>query len=502
MTTTATPILRPYQRQVVREVYNHIRYGVKRILVVAATGSGKTVISAQIVADAASRGRRVLFIVHREMLVTQTHEKFQKFGLECGFIKAGWAENRDALVQIASIQTLARRQWWYEFAADIVVLDEAHITGFSAITQKILEKVYPQAIYVGLTATPWRLSKKEAMGDIFDALVTAPMPYMLIEQGFLVKPSYFGIEPPDLKGVATVGGEYSEPELARVCDRPELNQQAVQEWQRLTAGCRTIVFAVGVQHSQNLCKAFQDSGISAAHVDGTTPTALRNQIYEQLAQAQILVLCSCQTLTEGFDCPSVSAIIMCRPTKSRALYFQQIGRGLRLSPETDKRDCVVLDHAGNVSEFGFIEDLKEVNLFQGKDSKPKEAPTKICPECGAILYTFQMRCKCGYRFPREIQLSIQALIQLLSEEDRKRLKDYHKLYQRAYQQAYAPGWADSQFKDKYGYWPPRAWARGAVFGDRPRQKDKRDFRRYLHSVAQRKEKPDEWIERYMTLQFG
>lgn len=309
MTVTATPVLRPYQRKVVHEVYEQIRNGQKRILVVAATGSGKTVISGQIVADAASRGRRILFIVHREMLVRQTHEKFQKFGLECGFIKAGWAENRDALVQIASIQTLSRRQWWYEFAADIVVLDEAHITGFSAIAQKVQDQVYPQAIYVGLTATPWRLSRKEAMGDIFDSLVIAPMPCELIEQGFLVKPAYFGIEPPDLKGVATVAGEYSEPELAKVCDRPELNQQAVQEWQRLAAGCHTIVFAVGVQHSQNLCKAFQEAGIPAAHVDGTTPTTLRHQIYEQLAQAQILVLCSCQTLTEGFDCPSVSAII-------------------------------------------------------------------------------------------------------------------------------------------------------------------------------------------------
>lgn len=499
-----TPSLRPYQQQVVREVYNHIRSGLKRILVVAATGSGKTIISAQIVADAASRGRRILFIVHRDMLVSQTYDKFQKFGLECGFIKAGWAENRNALVQIASVQTLPRRQWWYEFAADVIVLDEAHITGFSAVTQKVLEDVYPVAIYLGLTATPWRLSKREAMGDIFDAVVAAPMPHELIDQGFLVKPSYFGVKSPNLDGVKTLGGDYSEPELARVCDHPDLNQQIVLEWQRLAAGRRTIVFAVDVQHSQNLYQAFHDAGISSAHVDGTTPTRLRQKIYGQLARGQILILCSCETLTEGFDCPAVCAVCLCRPTKSKALYFQQVGRGLRLSPETEKQDCVVLDQAGNISKrnFGFIEDLKTINLLRGRDSELEEAPKKECPECSALLYTFQMQCKCGYEFPREMVPFLQALIQLLSEEDRKRLKEYHTLYKQAYRESYAPGWAAVQFKEKYGHWPPKAWTRGAVFGEFPTQANREEFEAYLCFTAERKQRTAEWVEHYMKAQFG
>jgi superfamily II DNA or RNA helicase len=99
------PTLRPYQKQVIAGIYHHIRNGEKRILVVAATGSGKTLVASQIVAHAASRGKRILFVVHRDILVKQTASKFQQFGVECGFIKAGWQENRDSLVQIASVQT-------------------------------------------------------------------------------------------------------------------------------------------------------------------------------------------------------------------------------------------------------------------------------------------------------------------------------------------------------------------------------------------------------------
>ncbi len=108
------PTLRPYQIQVIRGVYNQIRQGIKRILVFAPTGAGKTIISAQIIAHAASRGKRILFVVHRSVLIEQTYRKLTQFGLSTniGFIKAGYPEIRDAPVQIASVQTLAKREWW------------------------------------------------------------------------------------------------------------------------------------------------------------------------------------------------------------------------------------------------------------------------------------------------------------------------------------------------------------------------------------------------------
>jgi len=179
--TRTTPSLRNYQKQFITDLYTQVRKGSKRILGFSATGSGKTLLAAQVAAHAASKNKRSLFVVHRETLISQTADKLSSFGLsECGFIKAGWQENREALVQIASVQTLERRDWWQELNVDIVILDEAHLTAFAAIVAKMMSEIFPYAIYLGLTATPWRLSKKESLGDIFETLVSAPMPHKLI----------------------------------------------------------------------------------------------------------------------------------------------------------------------------------------------------------------------------------------------------------------------------------------------------------------------------------
>lgn len=503
-----TPALRPYQQQVIRELYAHIRNGVKRILLFAPTGAGKTVLASQVIADASSRGKFILFLVHRDILVAQSSAKLRQFKVNCGFIKAGWQENRDSRVQIASVQTLVARDWWQNFPASLILLDEVHILGWAAVVQQMMQEIYPDSIYIGLTATPWRLNKRQGMGDIFDELVAAPMPHELIDQGFLVKPSYYGLKQPNLGKVKTVAGEFDEKQLAIACDRPELIEQIVTEWKRLAYGRRTIAFAVSVQHSQNICEAFQAQGIPAAHVDGSTSIKLRNQIYQQLALGEILVLSSCLALTEGFDVCSVSAILLCRPTQSKALYFQMVGRGLRLSPETDKFSCTVLDQSGNVGRHGFIEDLKSVSLNQGQEPGDiVEAPKKVCPVafggCGTILYSFQMCCNhCGYQFPELVALPlVQQLQHLLSAEDKERFTFYRTKILDAYRSGYAPGWAAMVFQEQYGHWPPDDWALNAIFGDAPTAEHKATYYKYLLSLQSRLHKPESWVKRYMSLEF-
>jgi len=190
-----TPVLRDYQIQFIKDVYNQVRIGFKRILGVSGTGSGKTVIASKIVADAVKRGRKVLFIVHLDVLVGQTYEKFAAFGIECGFIKAGWAENKSALVQIASAQTLPRRTWWkQEFIPDLIICDEAHETTWISVVSQLIEE-NDKAIVIGLTATPYRLSKKQGMADKYDVLVAAPTPGELMQRGFLCLPEKLGLKP-------------------------------------------------------------------------------------------------------------------------------------------------------------------------------------------------------------------------------------------------------------------------------------------------------------------
>ncbi len=147
---------------------------------------------------------------------------------------------------------MVKRQWWkQDFQAQVVLIDECHLTAFSAVVQQMMTQTYPNAIYIGLTATPYRLKKTEEMGDIFQTLVAAPMPHKLIDSGYLSKPSYYGLHQPDLQKVKTVAGDYDEHQLAIACDKPELIDQLVGEWRKLAYGRRTIVFAVNVALSQN-----------------------------------------------------------------------------------------------------------------------------------------------------------------------------------------------------------------------------------------------------------
>jgi superfamily II DNA or RNA helicase len=406
--------LRDYQQQVIADTYGHIRSGSKRILIFAPTGAGKTIIATRVVSDAVSRQKKVLFVVHREVLISQTFNKFSAAGLKCGFIKAGWSEDTDAEVQIASVQTLPKRKTWKQLSVDLIIFDECHLVAFSTICQQMMGSIFPDAIYLGLTATPWRLSKRESMGDIFSSLVCAPMPKELIDSGFLVKPSYFNLNfDIQLDNIDLIDGDYNLNQLSATCDRPELIHQIITSWHDMAYSRPTIVFAVSVAHAQNIEKAFNNCGVTAASVTGNTPIAQRNELYQQLANGKLLVLVSCAALSEGFDVPEVSCIILARPTKSKALYFQQLGRGLRLA--SDKFDCLVLDQSQNVIEHGFVEDLEEVTLVpseQKNSLKGAVAPLKVCPPdtggCGAYVYSSYLICPhCQYNF--ELQKLITVL---------------------------------------------------------------------------------------------
>jgi superfamily II DNA or RNA helicase len=500
--------LRPYQQQVVSDTYAYIRQGEKKILIFAPTGAGKTVIITKVVFDASSRAKKVLFVVHREILIEQTAKKFAAVGLECGFIKAGWPKNIDAGVQIASVQTLPKRDSWKLLKFDLVIFDECHLVAFSKICQEIREKLLPEAIYLGLTATPWRLSKRESLGDVYSALVCAPMPKILIESSFLVKPSYFGLSfNIELDNVNLVNGDYDLNQLSVSCDRPELIEQICQTWCKLAQTRPTIAFAVKVAHANNIAKAFSQLGVSANVVSGTTPISVRNELYRKLADGELKILVSCNALSEGFDVPQVSCVILARPTKSKALYFQQVGRGLRLAQNKD--DCLVLDQSGNVLEHGFVEDLEEVTLETSKANNTKnkkgKPPLKICPleagGCGIYVASVVLKCpQCQYNFDLAKLVTNLNSGRLISQCDLARMEKYRSLLREGYQNNFAPSWAAVKFRDEFGFFPPFDWAKSAIFNDN--QEAFAVYNSYLSKTACRLNKDLNWIQKYLNMEFG
>ncbi len=514
----APPQLRPYQAQVINDLYAKLREGYRRVAIIAGTGAGKTVISGQICAHAEAKGSRLLFLVHLDVLVGQTYEKMKQFGLQCGFIKAGWPEDPDAPIQIASVQTMAKRDWWKTWPADVVFYDEGHTTVFSQVGQELLHNTHPHAVHLAMTATPYRLDH-EQLGDYFDTLVAAPPPATLQQMGFLAPMKYFGIPQEgqmDLDGVQLIAGDYDEKQLKNACDRPELIQRVVTEWQRLTPGKRTIAFCVDVGHARHVAEAFKREGIAADYVAGNTPIKKRQKLYEAIATGDLRVLTSCNVLSIGFDVPSIEVGLLLRPTMSIALHQQQIGRVMRISPHTGKTHGIILDQAGNLQRLGFPEDVTTYELPYGTSSpehqpgQGRAVPKKQCPECNGYVQTFAMECPdCGYDWTADRPIYTQELIELMGREQLSQITDEPTRYrlfqafrQRAFRRGYLPDLAKQQFFDCFGNWPYPEWDRGAIFGKTPTSTQVNQFKHYLGLVAQRRGKSITWIVEEFEKEFG
>jgi superfamily II DNA or RNA helicase len=503
---------------VVNDLYHKVRQGYRRIVIIAGTGAGKTVISGQICAHAESKGSRLLFLVHLDVLVGQTYAKMQAFGLHCGFIKAGWPEDPEAPIQIASIQTMAKRDWWQEWPADLVFYDEGHTTAFSQVGQQVLYQTHPQAVHVAMTATPYRLGS-EQLGDHFQTFVAAPPPSTLQRMGFLATMQYYGLptaEQIDLGEIRTVAGDYDERALKNACDRPELIQRIVQEWQRLTPEKRTIAFCVDVDHAHHVAAAFRKAGVTAQTVDGSTPPKERQKLYQDIASGKLTVLTSCNVISIGFDVPAVEVGLLLRPTMSLALHYQQIGRVMRISPDTGKTHGIILDQAGNLERLGFPEDVKSYELPIGESAAAPEpklphlSHNKQCPQCQRCVAHVTMECPgCGYNWAAERPMYDQDLIQLMSREQLRQIEDEPTRYrifqafrQRIFGKGYNPDFAKQEYFDCFGCWPPLEWYQGAIFGKSPNIQEMKAYQYYLGVIAQGQGKELDWIVSEFDKEFG
>ncbi len=508
------PQLRPYQIDLINDLYRKLNEGHKRVAIVAGTGAGKTVISGQICAHAERAGKRLMFLVHLDVLVGQTYEKMASFGLNCGFIKAGWEENRDAPIQIASIQTMAKRQWWKQWPADVVFYDEGHITLFSQVGKKVL-KTFPDAWHLVMTATPKRLGK-EQLGDVMDTLVASPVPSDLQQRGFLAPMKYYSM-PPDgvvnLKEVKTVRGDYDEVGLKNACDRPELIEKIVREWQRLCPGKRTIAFCVDIEHARHVADAFNAAGITADTVEGGTPIKDRKRMYSDLREEKILVLTSCNVISIGFDEPSVEVGLMLRPTQSSALHLQQIGRVMRISPQSGKQYGIILDQAGNLERLGFPEDIKDYHLpvqAQKDNEEGAPPPTKPCPQCGRIVLSFIAKCPdCGHQWITERPLNLEDMVEIYSADQAHQINDIPTLVElfrghrrRAYMRGNAPTWAERSFWEHCGRRAKDEWCLGSILGPRPTPTQMKQYFEYLQKSGNRIGKRQDWMVQEFEKECG
>lgn len=461
----ARQTLRPYQLEAIEALRREIRAGARSILLVAPTGSGKTSIAAEMIHSALAKGKRIVFLAHRKELIDQCSARLDGLGVPHGVIMADhWRRRPGLQVQVASVPTLVNRE--LRESPDLLFIDETHRARASSY-QQILAR-YPQAICIGLTATPIRGDGK-GLGNLFTALVQCPSVAQLTEMGFLVPTRVYAPARPDLRGVKKSAGDYNLGALGHFMDRKVLVGDIVDHWQRLADNRLTVVFAVTIEHSQHITEQFRQAGVAAAHLDGTTPKPERERLLAQLAAGEIRVLSNVGVLTEGWDCPQVSCIVLARPTMSMGLYLQMAGRTLR--PADGKTDALILDHAGCTLMHGFVDDERDWQLSEDR-IKPKiaidtEENVKVCPDCGRAYPRAQQECECGYVFNKRdltpdqeagelVDATAQrAKYQAITMERRRAM--YAMWRDECRFRGYKPGYPAAKYKAMFGTWPPREW---------------------------------------------
>jgi len=466
--------LRPYQEDAFQAVRDSVGQGVRRLVVQAPTGSGKTLLAATIVRGAQAKGNRMVFTVPAISLVDQTIEMFYAQGIrDIGVIQANhrmtdWSKP----VQIASIQTVRSRGVYPE--AKVVVFDEVHQL-HKAHVAWLQHPDWQATPFIGLSATPWT----RGLGRYFKSLLVMSTTTELIDRGYLSKFKVFAADHPDLSGVKTVAGDYHEGQLSTVMQQNALVANVIETWRLRWNKHKTFLFAVDLAHAQMLQARFQDAGIACGYQDAKTSSADRQALKRAFHNGEVKIIANVGTLTTGVDY-DVRCLVLARPTKSEMLYVQIVGRALRTAEGKDY--ALILDHTDTTARLGMVTDIHHEYLHDGrldqtKATKRKPPLPKPCPKCAFLIPVGCKTCpECGFErkappskiFERDGELvevgawrmkagSKFRNHQLFPYTYQEKLGFYLQLKAYAAGRSYKPTWAKVQFKEKFKEWPQWAW---------------------------------------------
>lgn len=292
------------------------------------------------------------------VLIDQTIRHFEREGLfDLGVIQASHPrQNPNARVQIASAQTLIRRQIP---EADVVIIDECHI-GFGKVNEWITSSEWANVPFIGLSATPWARGMADVWGDLIKPISIQE----LIDGGYLSPFKVFVEAAPDVSRVRVLGIDFNLEDLSKLSRRVELNANVVDTWLKKGDDRPTIIYAIDRAHARGLTDRFMAAGVVAEYVDCDTPAIEREAIFARYTAGKTRVLCNVAVLDTGLDV-DVRCIIDARPTKSRMRFVQTIGRGLRTA--SGKDHLIVLDHAGNHTRLGLVTEINVRHLLKGAD---------------------------------------------------------------------------------------------------------------------------------------
>ncbi len=438
------PSLRPYQDELVEQVRKAWRQGYKAPCIVLPCGGGKSCIVAEMARRTTFGGKRVLFLVHRRELVRQICGTFRRWGVLMD------------LCDVMMVQTATRRLKKLKRPA-LIITDENHHS--LAQSYKRIYDFFSAVPRVGVTATPVRLNG-DGLGDVNDTLIVGVTAKWLIENNCLAPYDYYAPDVADLTGLHVSRGDFVAADIEKAMIKNTVFGDVVKYYRQLADGKKAVCYCASVKHSQRTADVFNENGISAAHIDGTTPEAERDKVIADFRSGKVQVLCNVDLISEGFDVPDCECAILLRPTKSLTLYIQQSMRCMRY--RKGKR-AVIIDHVGNYARHGMPDDDREWSLGkkpkQQKKQQAEQKPVRQCPECfftfGIIPGKKVTHCPhCGYEFPAASRepdadetiglVKIEGFkLDLSSPND---CTTYPELLEYAKSHGYKPGWAYYQAK--------------------------------------------------------
>jgi len=439
-------VLRPYQLSAIAEIRQAFKTH-KRVLFVCPTGGGKTMIFCDI---ARRSTKRVLILAHRKELVEQAAERI---GVPHGIIMSGTTPNYEERIQIASVMTYASRM--HKFTPEFIIVDECH-HAVAGSWHKITF-AFPNSFILGVTATPCRLDGK-GLGNAFDCLIDSVNVNQLIDLKYLVKPITYASKN-DFSKLKTTAGDYDKKELMQAFGKATITGSAAQTWRKYAEDLPTVIFCINIKHAEEVAGVFNLLGHRAEIVTGQLDKNERAARLNRLKTGETKIITSVDIISEGTDIPSVGCIVLLRPTKSLALYLQQVGRGLRVTE--GKTNCIILDHAGNCFRHGLATQTREWELTTDKIKETKKMVTiRQCKNCYAVFGPLADKCpECGTEItsePKKMKMVVGELVPI-DEIPQKKLeakreewacKTLAEWERVAFLRGYKKGWAYIRYAEQ------------------------------------------------------
>lgn len=431
-------MLREYQAELINRIHQAWGEGFKAPCVVLPCGGGKSIIVAEIAKKVTAEGKNVLFLVHRKELCEQIENTFYRQGVDMHHC---W---------VAMVQTACRHLSETPCPA-LIITDENHHA--KATSYRKIYDHFSGVKRLGVTATPIRLDGS-GLKDVNDKLIVGVSAKWLIKNNYLSPYDYYA-PLVDLPKLHTRNGDYVQSEVSDYFKKQKIHGDVIKYYRKLADGKQAICYCPTIEFSELTVAKFNSNGITAAHIDGTTPKTERADIIERFRQGKIKILCNVDLISEGFDVPDCECAILLRPTKSLTLFIQQSMRCIRYKPG---KQAIIIDHVGNVKLHGLPDADREWTLEgkpkrKGQKRENEEKSVVICRDCFATLPANTAICPfCGYKF-RDRNPAQDKQAQLVKITNRvmtfltpnecstmKELQAYAKLH------GYKPGWAYYQAK--------------------------------------------------------